>query len=101
MQCPVCNHLNSAMDVRCMQCSTTLIHEAAGHSAGYRKATGEMDVRIYSGAGAFFGFFLVAIFLKFILPDVSLGDRAIYTISVGDALIGGFMGRLFLRSKMK
>lgn len=89
------------MDVRCIQCSTTLIHEAVGHSAGYRKTTEAMDIRVYGGVGAFFGFFLVAVFLKFILPDVSLGDRAIYAISVGGALIGGIAGRQFLRAKMK
>ncbi|MDP9929940.1 hypothetical protein [Variovorax paradoxus] len=48
------------MDVRCIQCSTTLIHEAVGHSAGYRKTTEAMDARVYSGVGAIFGFFLVA-----------------------------------------
>ena len=101
MQCPVCNHLNSAMDVRCIQCSTTLIHEAVGHSAGYRKTTEAMDARVYSGVGAIFGFFLVAIFLKFIVPGVSLDDRAIYAISVGGAWIGGILGRQFLRAKTK
>jgi len=101
VQCPVCNHLNSATDVRCFQCRTTLIQEAVGHSDSYRKTTGELDSRMYSGVGAFFGFCLVAVLLKFILPGVNLGDGDIYTISAVGAGIGGLIGRALLRARMK
>ena len=101
MQCPVCNNLNAATDVRCFQCNTTLIHEAAGHSEGYRKTTQELDARVYSGVGAFFGFCLVAVFLKFILPGVTFDDREIYLAAAVGAGIGGFIGRAFLRARFK
>lgn len=43
MQCPACNHLDCATDVRCTQCSTTLIHEAVGHSEAYRNTTRDRE----------------------------------------------------------
>jgi len=99
MECPACNHLNTATSVRCIQCGTTLVHEAVGHSPGYRATVNEMDSRIHGGVGAFFGFFLVAGLLKFVLVNLWLNDREIYSFSLGGALVGAFLGRLFLRSK--
>ena len=101
MQCPVCNHLGAATDVRCIQCGSTLIHEATGHSEGYRKATDYMDARLYGGIGAFFGFAIVATLLKFILVSPWLSDREIYTIALGGAVAGWVAGRLFLRAKRR
>ena len=99
MQCPACTELNTATSVRCVRCGTTLIYEAIGHSVGYRDATSKLDARVYSGIGAFFGFFLVAVLLKVVLPGLWLSDREIYGAAIGGAVVGGIVGRLFLRFK--
>ena len=101
MQCPVCNNLNAATDVRCIQCGTTLIHEALGHTLEYRKATSSMDARMYGGIGAFFGFSIVAVLLKLVLADLWLSDREICAFAVGGAVAGGLAGRLFINAKRR
>jgi len=99
MQYPTCNHLNGATSVRCSQCGTTLIHEAVGHSDAYLKTVNKMDTRVYSGVGAFFGFFLVAALLKTVLSGLWWTDRQIYGFAVVGSVVGGLLGRLFLRFK--
>lgn len=101
MSCPTCNHLNAATDVRCIRCGTTLIHEALGHSDGYRKITASMDDRVYGGLGAFFGFFVVATLLKFVLAPPWLDDRELYAFAAGGAVAGGWLARLYLRAKRR
>jgi len=101
MQCSVCNHLGAATDVRCIQCGNTLIHEAVGHSEGYRKATDYMDGRLYGGIGAFFGFVIVATLLKFVFVSPWLNDREIYAIAMGGGVAGLVAGRLLLRAKRR
>jgi hypothetical protein len=99
MQCSSCNHLNSATDVRCFNCGTTLIYEAVGHSKEYERASQSLSVRMHSGIGALLGFFLVAVLLKFILTSHFLSDRQVMLASAGAAVVGSFLGRLFLRAK--
>ncbi|WP_156370443.1 MULTISPECIES: zinc finger Ran-binding domain-containing protein [unclassified Acidovorax] len=99
MQCPTCNNLNAATDVRCMRCQTTLIHEAAGHSEGFKKAANALDARMYSGIGAFFGFALTAVLLKFVLTEHWLSDRQIYLSAVVAGVVGSILGRLFLKAR--
>jgi len=99
MQCPVCNHLNTATSVRCLQCGTTLIHEAVGHSERYRAAVNGRDQRMYGRVGAILGFALVAALLKTVLAGLWLSDTEVYGYALGGAVAGAFLGRLFLRSK--
>lgn len=99
MQCPTCNHLNSATVARCMNCGTTLIYEAAGHSKEYQKAATAIDSKMHSGIGGLFGFFLVAILLKFVFTEHWLSDREIYFAAVVAGVAGSVAGRLFLKAK--
>lgn len=101
MQCPTCNHLNTATDVRCFQCGTTLIHEAVGHSPTYIATVDAMDLRMYRGIGGFFGFFVTAGLLKTVFSELWLSDREVYGYSVGGAFLGALLGRLFLRFKRR
>ena len=95
MICPACNTHNSATSVRCIQCGTTLIHEAVGHSTEYRKVADAIDNRMLGGIGAISGFFLVAVMLKFVFTSFWLSDRQIYGLAVGGGFVGGILGRLF------
>lgn len=96
MQCPSCHHVNSAISVRCVQCRTTLIHEAEGSSDAAKVAAGYLDRRLIGFMGGFFGFALVAMTLKLILTDLWLSDHQIYTYSLGGALIGNAISRLYI-----
>ena len=95
MNCPVCNIQNSATSVRCIQCGTTLIHEALGHSTEYRIASKVIDKRMLGGIGAIFGFALVGVLLRFVLTSLWLDDRQICGIATGGGIVGGFLGRVF------
>jgi hypothetical protein len=99
MQCPTCNHLNSATMARCVNCGTTLIYEATGHSKEYQKAEGTLDSRMHSGIGAVFGFFLAAILLKFVFTEHWLSDHEIYIAATVAGIVGSIVGRLFLKAK--
>jgi hypothetical protein len=99
MQCPTCNHLNTAMAARCLNCGTTLIHEAVGHSKEYYKGVAALDSRMYTGFGSVVGFFFVAILLKFIFTSHYLSDREVWAVAVGGGVIGSILGRLFLKAK--
>lgn len=99
MSCPVCNHLNDAMSVRCVECGTVLIHEAAGHSSEYRKAAAHVDSRIAGGACALVGFLTTALVLKFVFPDFCNNDRELVIYSFGGAVLGRLLGRLTLKSR--
>jgi hypothetical protein len=101
MPCPTCNAQNTATAVRCIQCGTTLIYEAEGHSDTYKKAAGGLDNRMYGGIGSFLGFCLVLIVLKFVLSDLYLEDRQIYGGAIGGAFAGGILGRLIAWSKWR
>jgi len=56
---------------------------------------------MYGGIGAFFGFSIVAVLLKFVLADLWLSEREIYVFAVGGAVAGGLAGRLFLGAKRR
>src|SRR5262245_16233926 len=99
MQCPSCGHLNAATSVRCVQCGTTLIYEAVGPSPAAKRASKEMDTRLLGGIGAFFGFCVTALLLKFILSGLWLSDQEVYTYSVGGAVIGAAIAKLYARTK--
>jgi len=99
MQCPTCNHLNGATVARCMNCGTTLIHEAAGHSQAYLKGARTLDLKLHAGIGSFFGFFVVAILLKFIFTAHWLSDREIYLAATVGGVCGAIAGRLVLKAR--
>lgn len=101
MTCPTCNAQNSATSVRCLQCGTILIHEAVGHSDDYKKGARYLDARMYSGIGAFAGFFAVGLFLKADFADLYLSDRDIYLYAVFGGIAGSIIGRLIARSKSR
>ncbi|MES2247315.1 MAG: hypothetical protein V4645_08550 [Pseudomonadota bacterium] len=60
-----------------------------------------MDARVYGGVGAFFGFFVVATLLKFVLAPPWLDDRELYAFATGGAFAGGLLARLFLRARQR
>jgi hypothetical protein len=97
MECPVCNYLNAATSVRCLQCGTTLIHEAVGHSPEYKRTVANMDHRMYGGIGAFFGLGLAGA----LSLAAGASNREIYGFAVGGAFVGGILGRLVLRIKQR
>lgn len=99
MTCPTCNHLNPATVARCLNCGTTLIYEAVGHSAEYTKAAHSVDSKMHAGLGGIAGFFVVAVLLKFIFTAHWLSDQQVYLWSVGGAVVGSIIGRLVLRLK--
>lgn len=99
MQCPTCNNLNAATDVRCFQCGTTLIHEAVGHSTEYRQAADSLSLRMHAGLGALLGFFLTAILLKFVFTAHFLSDRQVLYACAAAAAVGSVLGRLFFRAR--
>lgn len=99
MQCPACNSLSAATDVRCLNCGTTLIYEAGGHSKEYEKASASLSARMRSGLGALAGFFLVAVALKVIFPANFLADRQILWASAIAGVAGSVVGRLLLKAK--
>jgi hypothetical protein len=99
MQCPSCAHLNAAMSVRCLQCGTTLIHEAEGSSPVAKRASHDLDSRLLGGVGASLGFFLTAIALKFVFTSLWLSDKEIYMFSVGGAILGAVVAKLYIRAK--
>ena len=99
MQCPTCSQFNAATDVRCLNCRTTLIYEAEGHSKEFKKAAHTLDARMYSGIGALLGFFLVAGLLKFVFTAHWLSDREIYLAAALSGFVGSVIGLVFLRFK--
>jgi len=99
MQCMTCNTLNAATTVRCMTCGTTLIHEAVGHSNAYQRGARSLDTKLHTGIGSFFGFFLVAILLKFVFIAHWLSDREIYLAAAVGGVIGAFAGRLVMKAR--
>lgn len=99
MQCPTCNSLNTATDVRCMQCGTTLIHEAVGHSKEFRQAADSLSLRMHSGLGALVGFFFTAVALKFVFTAHFLSDRQVIFASMVSAAVGSFIGRLLFKAR--
>lgn len=99
MECPACNHLNTATSVRCVVCGTILIKEVVGFSPEFEGTVNRMDRRVYSGIGGFFGFFLTAVFLKFIFEHLWLSDREVYSYSLFGGAAGSLLGLAFLRFK--
>ena len=91
MLCPSCNTQNLAASVRCMQCSTILIHETEGHSPDYRKGVRMLDCRIYSGIGAFLGFGLAAILLNSVPTGFFVNERFTYATSIFSTSICGWL----------
>lgn len=99
MTCPTCNHINPATAVRCLNCGTTLIYEAVGHSEDYKKATRALDLKIHTGVGAVLGFFAVILFIKIILADHWFSEQEIYSYGFGGAIAGSTLGRIVLKIK--
>lgn len=84
-----------------MQCGTTLIHEAGGHSDNYKKAANDLNNKMYGGYGSILGFCLVGFVLKFVLADLYLDDHQIYGGALGGAFAGGIIGRIIARTKWR
>lgn len=101
MQCPSCNFLNDATSPVCVQCRTTIIHEAVGHSAAYLSAERRLDARMYGGAGALLGFLATAALLKFVLTELWETDQQLLNYSSVGAVGGGVLGRLVLQVKRR
>lgn len=94
MQCPSCNYINAATQVRCLQCNTTLIHEAVGHSPAYHRAVALANSRIYGVIAAVIGFILVVCYFKFVSDDVLMSDEAVMAYGGVGAVVGNALGRL-------
>lgn len=99
MQCPTCNNLNTATDVRCLNCGTILIYEAVGHSEEYQQGADLLSSRMHRGLGALAGFFLTAVLLKFVFTAHFLSDRQVVLASTLAAVAGSVVGRLLFRSQ--
>lgn len=99
MQCSTCNCLNSTTVVRCVNCGTTLIYEAVGHSKEYQNAENALDLRMHSGIGAVFGFAIVAVILKVVFAEHWLSDREVYVAAVIAGLVGSVIRLLLFRIK--
>lgn len=93
MECPACNHLNSAMAVHCINCRSVLIHEAVGHSKEFKAAVSSLDTRMYGRLGGLAGFFLSATLLKFVFTAHDLTDFEVYMAAMCAAVVGGFLGQ--------
>jgi hypothetical protein len=91
--------MNSATDVRCLHCSTTLIDEAVGHSKEYQQAADLISVRMHSGVGAALGFVFVGFLLTFVFTAHSLSERQVVLASWVGAFIGSFFWRLLFKAK--
>lgn len=84
-----------------MNCGTTLIYEAVGHSKEYEKAANAIDSRIHRWAGGLIGFFSVAVLLKFVFTFHLLSDGEIYSLATGAGVVGSILGRLLLGAKRR
>lgn len=91
MFCPTCSTQNSATSVNCIQCGTTLIYEAKGHSASYIKGAMQVDSRIYGVVGVLVCLGFAFILLNTFLSDFSLDERLVYLASI---VAGGIAGRV-------
>lgn len=98
MFCPACNTQNLATTVKCIQCGTTLIYEATGHSAAYIKGARSIDSRTYSLAGFLLCLGLAFVLLKTVLSEWYLDERLIYLAS---SLAGGIIGRVIAWRKWR
>ncbi|MBI3229925.1 MAG: hypothetical protein HYZ45_07025 [Burkholderiales bacterium] len=88
MFCPVCNTQNSAMAVRCIQCNSTLIHEATEDSAKSYQLKRQLDIKMYGGYGCIIGAGLAYLFSIFGGEGLNVG---LLTVLV---LVGGIVGRI-------
>ncbi|WP_373271719.1 zinc-ribbon domain-containing protein [Ralstonia mannitolilytica] len=98
MFCPTCNTQNSATSVSCIQCGTTLIYEAKGHSASYIKGARLIDSKIYSIVGILVCFGFAFILLNTFLSEWSVDERLVYLASI---VVGGIAGRVIAWRKWR
>ena len=91
MFCPACNTQNSATSVNCIQCGTTLIYEAKGHSTSYIQGAQLVDSRIYGLVGCVVCLGLAFVLLNTVLSDLSLNEHLVY---LGSIVVGGIAGRV-------
>ncbi len=98
MYCSTCNTQNLATSVRCIQCGTTLIHEAVGHSDAFRKGALMIDTRMYSGIGAFLGLILAALLISTVFEYQYGSGKFVFPICV---IAGSLVGRFIAWSKWR
>jgi ribosomal protein S27E len=98
MPCPACQSQNEASSVRCIQCGTTLIYEAEGHSSAYKQGAAMIDRLMYSGIGAFLGLCLAFLMLDTLLENIPLNKRLVYLAS---SVAGSLCGRILAWSKWR
>jgi len=89
MFCPTCQSQNEATSVRCIQCGATLIYEAEGHSANYKRGAAMVDRRIFSGIGALLGWGFAFLMINTILESTFINARHVYLAGIiGGAIVG-------------
>lgn len=90
--------------MRCIQCGTGLVNETTETTEttdAYRAAARAVDARMYGGIGAFVGFALTFVVLKFVLEDMYFDTREIYGGALAAAVVCGAAGRLIAHKKWK
>ncbi len=100
MYCPQCATQNLPTDLRCLQCGTSLVRETVGGSDNLRKASAELDTRMYGGLGGLFGFVMTFIFCNAFLSGLRMTDRALYGSAVVGAMVFGALGRYIARKRL-
>lgn len=83
------------MAVRCLQCGTTLNHEAIGHSDAYKSGAKSIEYRLYMGYGSFLGAILGGIFWAMFTEK---DNEYLWIVGLASA-IGAGIGRYIVRQR--
>lgn len=91
MTCPVCNALNAATSVRCLQCGTILIPEAVPRSGDVQREVDDLDRKLYTGYGGLIGSVLGAGSWFVFSRDESEVQIWLMLCAAGGALLGSLI----------
>jgi len=82
------------MQVRCLQCKTTLIHEAVGHPAEYRSAVELLDAKVWAMVGAVAGLVVTVFYLKFFSDQIMIDNKTLGVFGGMGASVGALLARV-------